>query len=87
MSLRNVAALKGPSSRSTIEAFRQQVQQNELPDVKFCLVITGVACNAAAIRLRHQRTAAQYQKHVNSRENTAIRLVKNIRYLGSRVKR
>jgi len=40
MSLRNVAALKGPFLRSTINTFRQQGQQNELPDVKFGLMIT-----------------------------------------------
>jgi hypothetical protein len=49
MSLRNVAALKGLSSRSTTDTFRKQGQQNELPDVKFGLVVTDVACNAAAI--------------------------------------
>jgi len=35
MSLRHVSALKGSSSRSTTDTFKQQGQQNELPDVKF----------------------------------------------------
>jgi hypothetical protein len=39
MSLRNVAALKGPFSRSPIDTFQQQGQQNELPDVKFGLTL------------------------------------------------
>jgi len=36
--LRNVSALKEPSSRSTTDTCQQQGQQNELPDVQFSLM-------------------------------------------------
>ena len=49
VSLQNIAALKGPASGSATDIFRQQGQQNELPDIKFSLVSTAVA--AAAIKL------------------------------------
>jgi hypothetical protein len=35
MSLKNVSALKEPSSGSATDALRQPDQQNESPDVKF----------------------------------------------------
>jgi len=51
VSLQNIAALKGPASGSATDIFRQQGQQNELPDIKFSLVSTAVAAAAAAIKL------------------------------------
>jgi len=41
LSLRDVSALKGPSSGSTTDTFLEQGQQNELPDVKFSLASSG----------------------------------------------
>jgi hypothetical protein len=38
----HVSTLKGPSSGSTIDTFRQQGQQNESPDVKFNLAACSV---------------------------------------------
>jgi hypothetical protein len=37
VSLRHVSVLKGPSSKGTSGTFKQQGQQNELPDVKFTI--------------------------------------------------
>jgi hypothetical protein len=47
--LQHISALKGPSSGSATDTFRQQGQQNYLPDIKFSLVNTTAA--AAAIKL------------------------------------
>jgi len=49
VSLQHISALKGPTSGSATDIFRQQGQQNELPDIKFSLVRTTAA--AAAIKL------------------------------------
>jgi len=40
VSLRHISALKGPSTGSTTGTFQQQVQQNDLPDVKLSLQAT-----------------------------------------------
>jgi hypothetical protein len=50
VSFQHISALKVPSSGSVTDIFRQQGQQNELPDIKFNLVST-TAAGAAAIRL------------------------------------
>jgi len=50
VSLRHVSALKGPSSGSKTDAFRQKDQQTYLPDVK-CSIVSGVQ------RVVHQNLA------------------------------
>jgi hypothetical protein len=52
LSLQHISALKGPASGSATDIFRQQGQQNELPDIKFSLMsTTAAALAAAAIKL------------------------------------
>jgi hypothetical protein len=80
MSLRNVSALKGPSTRNTVDNTSTERPTKRFTRCKIQLSEQRVVCNAAATQLRYQRTDALYQIHVHSKDTTPICFVQNIQY-------